>query len=58
MIKHKWYRAFRVIFGARSFFNASNYPDVRYVIIRGRNINKLTDYMLDDGWVEEFTDGW
>lgn len=56
MIKYRWYRAIRVLFGARSFFKATNYPDVTYVLIKGSSMNtkKVVDSMLESGYIEEF----
>lgn len=54
MLKYKWYRLIRVIFGARSFVKYKDSNDATYVLVKGKDLDKVVERFTEDGFIEEW----
>lgn len=53
MLKFRLYRRLHVFFGYRSFFKVRG-DDTTRVLIRGTTSNALAQWLLNEGYVEEW----
>lgn len=57
MLRFKFYRWLKVMFGARSFILEKDVNGVKqtsYLLINGNKMDNLIENYISDGWVEEW----